>query len=767
MAQKKNRNKKNNNNNLKNSNEPSQQNVKAEEEENVKSENIVTETTNTEVQSPDVQLNQIEKPDEVQVSEVSQENVDMNKLFQCKETEKDVVVENGKEEDSMEFSTITTTVSGVDSTAGDSLQSNVLSLGDSFSFSQSSVTNLMKDSNGVPLNQGSNVPLPNNQIMKDLWEFLEIYKTTAVPSVSNEDKESHDWKQLYFTVSKQLNLERSKTETLESLVLQRDQENQQLKDQIKQLEFDLVNERKKLNKTVGTIRNGTKKLTVKLGNNIDVATILEELNAGVDQSISSSNTISEGLATITSEGISSDQLLSKLNSFGGTLRGSQSHGSAIHLLSASKSTTFVFSKEDIKKITLVQSLVRRWIAKKVFKKLKLLNLNNLETKRTVIAELFETERTYVARIKDLLKIFVNPLKQKVKNEMILQPDEIDTIFSSISMIYKCNSIFLDRIEEIYLKFNKWLCFGEKILEQIPLFECYIDYIINYEYAQKTLKKLTQSSKALSEFIKAGENKPELDDLDIGDLMIMPVQRIPRYIMLFKEIRKYTPIHHADYQSIDKALEAFKHFAMSINEKSHARKKCLQLEDRILGYKDDLTSNSRYLVREGALKFKKNNEYVFLFNDMIVVCHPTLKKTKSKTLSNLPTINATSTSNLGATLTSSNSSSASSSSTSQKDSASPSSPTSSPQVSRTSHDTETETTFKFVTKINLDARVKIVQDPTEPKFLVIIPDDSRVEFVASSLEERLHWVQDIMMIVSVFSSHILNQPINPLLENEKL
>ena len=45
---------------------------------------------------------------------------------------------------------------------------------------------------------------------------------------------------------------------------------------------------------------------------------------------------------------------------------------------------------------------------------------------------------------------------------------------------------------------------------------------------------------------------------------MPVQRIPRYILLLRDLLKYTPSTHSDYRSIPKALEDIQNTMTNIN-----------------------------------------------------------------------------------------------------------------------------------------------------------------------------------------------------------
>jgi len=53
-------------------------------------------------------------------------------------------------------------------------------------------------------------------------------------------------------------------------------------------------------------------------------------------------------------------------------------------------------------------------------------------------------------------------------------------------------------------------------------------------------------------------------LDVGSYLILPVQRIMRYVMLFEELLKFTKKTHPDCNNIEVAHERFKSMADFIN-----------------------------------------------------------------------------------------------------------------------------------------------------------------------------------------------------------
>jgi len=77
----------------------------------------------------------------------------------------------------------------------------------------------------------------------------------------------------------------------------------------------------------------------------------------------------------------------------------------------------------------------------------------------------------------------------------------------------------------------------------------------------------------------------LSKLKLTDLLITPVQRIPRYQLLLGPIVKLTPPTHPDFASLSKAAEEMRKLAEQINEKKReadARIKVVEIQSKIAG-----------------------------------------------------------------------------------------------------------------------------------------------------------------------------------------
>lgn len=77
---------------------------------------------------------------------------------------------------------------------------------------------------------------------------------------------------------------------------------------------------------------------------------------------------------------------------------------------------------------------------------------------------------------------------------------------------------------------------------------YFDYFNNYSKSSTTLDTLMQR-RAFADFIDAARLSPSHRLLSLKDYLIKPVQRLPKYVLIMKEIKRRTPPSHPDCGNI--------------------------------------------------------------------------------------------------------------------------------------------------------------------------------------------------------------------------
>jgi len=107
------------------------------------------------------------------------------------------------------------------------------------------------------------------------------------------------------------------------------------------------------------------------------------------------------------------------------------------------------------------------------------------------------------------------------------------------------------------------------------------------------------------------------------MLITPVQRLPRIILLLRELEKYTVEEHPDFANITKALEVMMDVVKGMNNIIKAAEntdKILKIQQSF-GNSFVLLEPSRVFLREGAsslLSSKKKAVHLFLFNDLLLI-----------------------------------------------------------------------------------------------------------------------------------------------------
>ena len=83
---------------------------------------------------------------------------------------------------------------------------------------------------------------------------------------------------------------------------------------------------------------------------------------------------------------------------------------------------------------------------------------------------------------------------------------------------------------------------------------------------------------------------------------MPIQRVPRYVLLFEQLRKVTPEHFDDLPVLDEAVKSISAVTNMLNESLRAteqRRALLRLQDMV-NVNVALTRPGQLLIKEGKL-----------------------------------------------------------------------------------------------------------------------------------------------------------------------
>eukprot|EP00727_Mastigamoeba_balamuthi_P007063 m51a1_g2978 putative domain containing protein (498) ;mRNA; r:715402-717045 len=244
-------------------------------------------------------------------------------------------------------------------------------------------------------------------------------------------------------------------------------------------------------------------------------------------------------------------------------------------------------------------------------------------------ELAETERTYVEALDALVATFAKPAREKG----VLTQEQCSALFANAESLAALHKEVLQRLTAA-LETGE---VADVFLELGPMLRMYKVYSSNYSQALATLESLCKMDKwtsfcrdSLS--LEASEQATEsFVLLKLTSLLITPVQRIPRYILLLQDILSHTSADDPQHAKLSKALNLLSEIAAEVNthmSRSELYTRALQIQHSLVGSDvPHLLEAHRVFVREGDLH-KITSRFVtschlFLFNDILVYSHQKL------------------------------------------------------------------------------------------------------------------------------------------------
>jgi hypothetical protein len=246
----------------------------------------------------------------------------------------------------------------------------------------------------------------------------------------------------------------------------------------------------------------------------------------------------------------------------------------------------------------------------------------------IIDELRVTEQKYLESLDVLNKTYLQDLSTK----KIIQPisRELESLISILNIIVSFNTMLQKNLKE-------GEDIGKKFLAIIPFLKTYTDYFNCYERFCAVVKIQKKDNKKFTEWLEKTESKCRSNGgLSMSMYLIMPIQRIPRYNLLLKELLKHTEESHYDYENIKKALEGTVSVSNFLDGKIlefNNRKKFKNLMKQLMDNpeaKKELTEHTVF-AHDGVMQFIEASElrislnflneklYFVLLHDKMITC----------------------------------------------------------------------------------------------------------------------------------------------------
>jgi hypothetical protein len=242
-------------------------------------------------------------------------------------------------------------------------------------------------------------------------------------------------------------------------------------------------------------------------------------------------------------------------------------------------------------------------------------------KENIIKEILETEKKYVKDLSIILSVYQKPIEQCG----LVDEKTHKTIFKNLVIIIGINGNLLKQLETFFVEFQKqagvWSggnSVGKIFMKWAPFLKTYTEYCNSFETSAQVLRETRKANHRFDDYLRKLEVQHKATGgLALSHYLIMPVQRIPRYSLLLRELEKQMD-QYDDQESMTKAIEEIRKVANFMNDKLKlfdSKKKMLQIQQRLemKSRESDLMSEIKKVKRSSTLRakdligfFKKSN-----------------------------------------------------------------------------------------------------------------------------------------------------------------
>ncbi|KAK5583173.1 hypothetical protein RB653_004764 [Dictyostelium firmibasis] len=297
-------------------------------------------------------------------------------------------------------------------------------------------------------------------------------------------------------------------------------------------------------------------------------------------------------------------------------------------------TTPTATKTAITKLSLeeraairIQRATRAWIERNR----KKIQARDSAYRERIVQEIMKTEVEYINRLAFLNDHILKDLREAIeKGSPIISQEEIQSIFSEVSIILSYNKRLLIDLENRTKDWKVDTLIGDIFIKFSNFLKIYSQYSRSYSEAMGVLNECKKQTKFKSYLNKVKESNEEIKLRGLEDYLIRPIQRIPRYSLLIKDMIGHTWQTHPDYEQLKIAFEKINSVAENMNEmrkEAESIMKLAEIQEKLDGDQtQQLAKSHRRFVKEGEFhevlpKGKKSLIVLYLFNDSLAITRP--------------------------------------------------------------------------------------------------------------------------------------------------
>mmetsp|Transcript_6705 Transcript_6705/g.17286 ORF Transcript_6705/g.17286 Transcript_6705/m.17286 type:complete len:987 (-) Transcript_6705:1216-4176(-) len=189
-----------------------------------------------------------------------------------------------------------------------------------------------------------------------------------------------------------------------------------------------------------------------------------------------------------------------------------------------------------------------------------LGTDSSDHRNHALAELLETEQNYIK----VLKIITEHYHDRVKAapDLVSEQDRL-VLFANAFQLMEVHSGFLELIEA-EMRSTTGRMMSDAFINSIECFRLYGEYCCRMPAAIDKYEEVRARSDAGKDLFEQARQTSGTE-FPFRVLLNVPMQRVLKYPLLLKEIRKGTPATHADKAGLDEAMVQLQGLAKLVNE----------------------------------------------------------------------------------------------------------------------------------------------------------------------------------------------------------
>ncbi|XP_059484335.1 FYVE, RhoGEF and PH domain-containing protein 2-like [Neocloeon triangulifer] len=235
-------------------------------------------------------------------------------------------------------------------------------------------------------------------------------------------------------------------------------------------------------------------------------------------------------------------------------------------------------------------------------------------------EILSSELSYVKQLENVMKFFMEPIKQRE----LMSSENFATIFGQIETVYRVAGAL---VAELQACKNDNL--APAFVRLAPFLKMYSVYACGYQKASETLQNLRSGKHglALHTFLQGQESRPEVG-CTLQALLIAPVQRLPRYRLLLKEVASHTADDDQNLETLQEALKGVEVSAAHVDallSEQEQLQRLFDLQESLLDNWPQVIKPGRTFLKEGSFMkvakcgTKAVQVHLILLSDMFLCC----------------------------------------------------------------------------------------------------------------------------------------------------